>query len=142
MPAETRRAAHPTVCGSVLYVRRESGKINSGGAYAVVIADEAAILVIVTRRKRLYTAAQPYQARHIAGKHRVPGIVLSVVQRPLTGAVPGGDEMPAAVVKQDQRKLAVKHSEHFHAVLSTQASAARRSNLSPFSKLKPLLTKL
>ena len=86
----------------------------------IIVADELAVLVVMSRRERHDLIAHAHQILRLAGKDDHALLVIAVVQRADTDRVSGGDELLRLAVKQDQGILRVQHFEHLHAVLLVQ----------------------
>ena len=82
----------------------------------VPVADELALVVIVSRRERPDLFHQTQQVFGFAGKENIPTAVMAVVQGADADGVPGGDVLSLGSVVEDQGKLCVQHPEHIQTV--------------------------
>ena len=86
----------------------------------IVVADEFAVLVVVSGRKRHHLAAHAHQVLGLTAKDDDALFVIAVVQRADADGVAGGDELLRLAVIEDQSILRVQHSEHVHAIFLVQ----------------------
>ena len=86
----------------------------------IIIADELAILVIVSRGKRHDFIAHAHKVLRLAGKYDHAFLVVAVIERPNTDGVSGGDKLLAFAVKEDQRKFRIQQLEHLRSVFPVE----------------------
>ena len=91
----------------------------------VAVADELAVLVVMSGRERHDLIAEGNEVLWLAGEDDHALFVIAVIERPDTDGVARGDILFRASVVKNQRKLRVKHFKHVHAVLKVQ----RKQNL-------------
>ena len=86
----------------------------------IIIADELAVLIIMSRRERHDFIAHAYEVFRLAGKYDHAFLVVAVIERPNTDGVSGGDKLLAFAVKQDQRKFCIQQLEHLRTVFPVE----------------------
>ena len=83
----------------------------------VVVADELAVLVIMSGRERQDHVAESCEVFRLAGEDDDALLVEAVVERPDADGVARGDEFARLTVVEDERKFRVEQTEHVDAVL-------------------------
>ena len=83
----------------------------------VVVADELAVLVIMSGRERQDHVAESCEVFRLAGEDDDALLVEAVVERPDADGVARSDEFARLTVVEDERKFRVEQTEHVDAVL-------------------------